>query len=139
MGNLNISRKEFRGFVFNELEGFFKEKEIGKEYAYEEDLGNGIILRILSSVDINEKRVRGEGKDSIKIHLYDSKNDSIISSASSTKRTQGYRKRIKEKINQLSSCPECESDLRAASGEYGRYFFCLDDSCDYTKSLEDLK
>lgn len=134
MTNIDISRNEFRGFVYNQLEGYFEEDVIGKEYYYYKNIGNNYLLRILSSVDSEDKESRDKN-DSIKVHIYYKDEDSILKAASHTKRTPGYRKRIKNKIDNLIKCSKCDSELRIAKGEYGEYFFCTDDDCEYTESI----
>jgi DNA-directed RNA polymerase subunit M/transcription elongation factor TFIIS len=131
---INITRDEFRGFVFNELENYYEEKEIGREYLYKRKIGNNYKLRILSSISTkNEEPI---DKDAIRIHIYHPEKGVIRTpSTSHRKRTPNYREKIKEDIEELIECPKCKnSELRINSGEYGDYFFCLDQDCNYTHS-----
>jgi UDP-galactopyranose mutase len=64
--------------------------------------------------------------------------DEIVSTTPHTKRTSGYRDRVAEKINRLLDCSysDCDGEKRVAIGDYGPYFFCTDDTCDYTESID---
>lgn len=133
--NINIGLSEFRNFVFNELEMYFEETVVGNEYCYEYNIGENFYVRILSSIDVENEKVRDD-IDSIKIHIFDKSDNSIIESESHTKRTPGYRDRIKEKVNNLVECPECSENRRVSDGQYGKYFYCVNENCEYTESIE---
>lgn len=136
MATIDISINEFRGFVFNELPYYFEEARVGGERAFESNIGKGYKLQILTSIPADSDVVREEGSDAIRVQVVDD-TGTPVQSASHTKRTPGYRDRIKEKINELLICPKCGLDeLRVSDGQYGHYFFCTGDDCGYTDSIK---
>lgn len=137
MGSINISIKEFRGFIFNELPYYFEEITVGNERAFKYDMGNGYSVKVLTSIPSGQKYVRGEGSDSIKVILTDTADD-LVDARPRTNRTPGYRERIIEKVKYYTECPEenCTGDVKVADGEYGKYFFCTEDDCEYMESVD---
>lgn len=134
MATINISFNEFRGFVFNELPYYFSETTVGGERAFDSDMGSGYSLRILTSIPKGQDMVREEGADAIRVQVVD-ETGAPVRSASHTKRTPGYRDRVSDKVQDLSTCPDCWSERKVSKGEYGPYFFCVSDECDYTDSI----
>lgn len=132
---INIYKSEFRDFVFNNLEGFYEEIELGGEYAYQLNIGNGYYLRLLSSVDIETEKSRDEN-DAIRIHIYNKNNDEVVQTPeiSHRKRTPNYKNKIKKDIEELIFCPKCKNQLRVAKDK-NDYKFCISDKCNYTESF----
>lgn len=129
-----IYLSDFRSFIFDDIDEYFEEKVIGKEYCYIMNLGNNYCVRIFSSIDERNKKSRKDN-DSIKLHIFNQSNNKIIKSVSHTKRTSGYKNRLKKKLNKLINCPECENNsIRVGNSEYGDYYFCS--NCDHTESIE---
>lgn len=144
MSIIDISIDELRGFVYGDFSEelgagddtlYFQETVVGNERAFVADIGSGYHLQFLTSIGADEETVRDEGSDAMRLLIVD-ENGNIVSSESHTKRKPKYREKIRRKSSELLECPECLSQRRVASGEYGRYFFCTNNSCEYTESLE---
>lgn len=136
MGTIDITLGEFKGFVYS-LDLYFEETSVGGEAAFESNIGQDYTLRILTSIDANaddDEAVRPEGTDAIRVHLASPDSD-IVQSTPHTKRTPGWRDRIKDKIDEIIGCPDCDGTMRLSDGDYGLYFFCTE--CDHTESFEE--
>lgn len=128
---MNIYISDFREVLFEELPVYFEETTQGGERAFEHTMGSGFTLLILTSITEGEQRVR-EDNDAIRVLLkYDNE---IVDGQPHTKRTEGFQRRLTEKINRYIKCPECHNELKIAEGEYGFYYFCTE-GCGYTESL----
>lgn len=129
-----IYENEFTDFVFSELEKYYEKTTHGKEIAFESELGEGFVLRILSTIRADNGVSRSKGRDSIKVHIY--KEGEIIESTSHVKRTKNYKENIKERLNELVGCPECGSreSRIVRNGEYGNFYYCTE--CEETESWE---
>lgn len=130
MGTLNITEKEFTGFMYDHPY-YFDKIEVSTEIGFESHLGNEYYLRVLSSIGINDDVVRDD--DAIRVHVYNKEDDDIVAWESHTKRTPGFRDRVKEKIQNLVGCPKCSAKMNVAIGDDGPYLFCAD--CNEYKTL----
>lgn len=135
MGAIDITLREFRGFVFNELDGYYDECVSGGEIAFDLNVGTGYTLRILTSIPADDDVVREKG-DAIRVILL-SPNDELVQGTAHVKRMPNYRTHIKERIDELIGCENCDGDMRLSAGDYGPYMFCTNDDCEFTRSLDD--
>lgn len=121
MAIVPIEFREFQGVLFNYGERlYFEERKIGSERAFEADISKGYRLRVLTSISSGKSVVRDEGTDAIRVQVVDSSGDPVIHT-SHTKRTQGWDKRLREKLDTLLLCPLCRSSRRIGESEYGSY------------------
>lgn len=132
MTDTSISISDFRDFVFNDIPVFFEETTRGGEIAFEHKLGNGYSVVIITSITKGEKYIRKN--DSIKIIVLDDSNE-LVEAKPHTKRTEGFRERVIEKVESIIHCPECSESVKVSVGEYGPYYFCTNDTCEYTESI----
>lgn len=135
MSRIEITEKEFTGFMYDHPY-YFEKIEVGNELGFESHLGNDYYLQVLSSIPLNDNIVRED--DAIRIHILhwseEENSSTIVESESHTKRTPGFRDRVKQKIQNLVGCPECSERMGAAIGDDGPYKFCGD--CNEYKSFD---
>lgn len=135
MATIPISISEFRGFVFNDLDGYYSEEIVGRERAFDRNIGKGYTLRILTSIPEDDDTVRREG-DAIRVLLLDPKKKPV-QYTSHIKRTPGYRDRVRDRIDELIGCDECGEFMAASVSDYGPYLFCTNENCSNTRNLDD--
>ena len=128
-----IHISDFRELVFEEIPFYFEETTRGGEIAFEYNLGSGYSVFILTSIDKDDKVVRKEG-DAIRVLVTDD-SDELVDMKPHTKRTDGFGERVIEKVSDYILCPVCDESVKVAEGEYGPYYFCTDQECDYTNSV----
>jgi hypothetical protein len=135
MGSIPISLSEFRGFVFNDLDGYYSEETVGNERAFDRNIGKGYTVRILTSIPADGDIVRREG-DAIRVLLLDPDNKPLVYT-SHVKRTPGYRDRIQDRLDELIGCDSCGDRMAASVSDYGPYLFCTSDECSTTRNLDE--
>lgn len=132
MTDESISIHDFREFVFNDIPVYFEETIQGGEIAFRYDLGSGYSVLIITSITEGEVYIREN--DAIRVIVTDD-SDELVDAKPHTKRTSGFKERVIRKVNDYIKCPECGGSVKVAEGDYGSYYFCTDDSCDYTRSV----
>lgn len=133
MGAIEITLREFRGFVFNELDGYYEEVAAGGERAFDMNVGKGYTLRVLSSIPQGKEKVRESG-DALRVILLNP-DDELVHGTAHVKRMPNYREHIQSRIDELIGCEECGEEMRISTGEYGPYMFCTSDDCSHTQDV----
>lgn len=132
MTDTPIYLSDFRSFVFEEIPFYFEETTRGGEIAFEYDLGSGYSAFILTSIEEDSTVVRED--DAIRVFVTDD-SDELVDMKPHTKRTEGFEQRVIEKVYDYIRCPVCEESIKVANGEYGSYYFCTSQECDFTESV----
>lgn len=156
MGIDDFNIRHFRNFIFDDIDEYFEEKQIGNEYVYESKIGkinnNEYIIRVYSSIDIKSGKVRNTGKDAIHVNICDRYGNTLYldnERYKHIKRTSGWKKRLTKRVkdytkkfpNNIERCPECSNPLKITTGKYGKFISCASwspndkNNCDYTDSL----
>jgi hypothetical protein len=141
MGSISISLQDFRDILYNPektgVDLYWNETQNGGERAFHSEIGEDFVVEILTSIPVKEYYSRQEN-DAIRTQIRNTETGEIIEAEPHTKRTQGWEDRLVTKIHALIDCPEeddSDGEKRISNGEYGRYYFCTNDNCDFIQSL----
>lgn len=140
MGSISISLQDFRDLLYNSdvsiLDRYWEEGVNGGERVFYYSVGEGFVLEILTSIPRDEYYSRSEG-DAIRTQIRHQETGKILDAEAHTKRTEGWEDRVAEKVESLVGCPEeeCTGEKRIADGQYGRYYFCIEDTCNFSQSI----
>lgn len=121
----------------------------GGEYTYRASLNSflapdNLEVRVYSTIDKSDKRSRSKGSDAIRTVIFDRDTSQVIAGREHTKRTEGWQRRLREKIDHLFDqwmhvvhiCDECNSYMVKRDGKYGEFLGCTGyPECDNTRQL----
>lgn len=124
-------------------------RRFDKEYVYAADVDSFLApkdleVRVYSSIDKRTNMSRDKGKDAIRTVVYSRDRGRMVGGKRHTKRTPGWARRLREKVEELMQdweetvdiCDECGDYMVKREGQYGEFLGCLNyPDCENTRQI----